>query len=191
MARALGTKFVMITCVIGVLHGCDPITVHKISTTILDGAPSMPPADQYCQELTKKDAPGEHSAVQSTAGGIKKDMVSSHPPYKEARCYDCHDGSTDKGLIEPPDRLCFVCHPDIKKKYFVHGPVATGACLQCHDPHSSREQALLKVEKKKLCFVCHKEKRIAEAMHQKVVDNGMACTDCHDPHDGDVKYFLR
>lgn len=192
MPRALG-NFIAIICVLGLLNGCDPLTVHKVTSTIFDGVPSMPPADQFCEEFHEKKVAEEQAAAtkSTTAAVAKKEAVNGHPPYKEKRCNDCHDRSKDSGLIKPRDQICFVCHPNIMKKFFVHGPVATGACLECHDPHSSGEPALLKVEKKKLCFVCHKEKRVAEAMHQKVVDTGMACTDCHDPHDGDAKYFLR
>lgn len=189
MARGLG-YLITVLVFLGLVCGCDPLTVHKVSSTIFDGVPSMPPAEQYCQEFHEKKVAEQASVVKTASGEVKK-VVNGHPPYKEKRCNDCHDKSQDSGLIKPRDQICFVCHPNIMKKAFVHGPVAVGSCLDCHDPHSSAEVALLKVEKKKLCVVCHKEKRVADSMHTKVTDSGMACTDCHDPHDGEAKYFLR
>lgn len=190
MSRGLG-NLIKLVIALGLLCACDPLTVHKVTTTIFDGVPSMPPAEQYCQEYHEKKVAEQSKASTTATAEAKTAAGSSHPPYKEKRCNDCHDKTKESGLIKPRDQVCFVCHPGIMKKYFVHGPVATGSCLECHDPHSSTEPALLKVEKKKLCAVCHKEKRVAEAMHQKVTDSGMVCADCHDPHDGDAKYFLR
>lgn len=194
MSRALG-NLLAIVCALFALNACDPLTRHKVSSTIFDGVPSMPPADQFCQDFHEKkvlELAAAAAKVPTAAEELKKkEAASGHPPYKEKRCNDCHDKTQDSGLIKPKDQVCFVCHPGIMDKFYVHGPVAVGACLDCHDPHSSTEPALLKVEKKKLCVTCHKEKRVADAMHTKVTDSGMACTDCHNPHDGDAKYFLR
>lgn len=177
-------------CVMSVLWGCDPLTVHKVSSTIFDGVPSLPPADQYCQDYHEKkvaeqlDASKKKSTAETSTG-------SSHPPYKAKKCNNCHDKSKDSGLIKPKDEICFVCHPKILDKPMMHGPAAVGGCLECHDPHSTNNPSLLKVEKAKVCAVCHKERRMAAEMHDKVVNAGMMCTDCHNPHAGDAKYFLR
>lgn len=171
--------------------GCDPLTVHKVTSTIFDGVPSMPSAEQYCQDYHEKklaesrDSANKKSASETAANG------SIHPPYKEKRCDKCHDKSKDSGLIKPRDEICFVCHPKILNKPMLHGPAAVGGCLECHDPHSTGFPSLLKVEKGKLCATCHQEPRQAAGMHDKVTSSGMVCTDCHNPHAGDAKYFLR
>ncbi|MBJ6751595.1 cytochrome c3 family protein [Geomonas anaerohicana] len=194
MSKVAHNLLKVILC-LSLLCSCNPVTVHKITTTIFDGVPSLPPTEQLCQEYHEakvtEEAAKANAPASALAAQAKKAAIKGHPPYMEKRCNDCHDKSTDSGLIKPKDQICFVCHPTIIKKYYVHGPVSVGACLDCHDPHSSGQPALLKVEKKDLCAVCHKEKRIAESMHKKVTESGMACTDCHDPHDGDAKYFLR
>ena len=190
MLKTLGILFGII-CTLGLLNGCDPLTVHKVTSTIFDGVPSMPPAEEYCKDYHQQALVEEREAATKQNVTNKSVVGSFHPPYKEKKCNNCHDKSTDSGLIKPRNEVCFVCHPDIAKKRYVHGPVSVGACLECHDPHTSAESSLLKVEKGKLCAVCHKEKRIAEGLHNKVFAAGMLCTDCHDPHSGDAKYFLR
>jgi predicted CXXCH cytochrome family protein len=181
-------------CITAWLAGCDPLTRHKVATTIFDGVPSMPPADQYCQDYHERKLVEEKEAATRKAqegSGKLETAGSSHLPYKEKRCDKCHDKSKESGLIKPKLELCFHCHPKIVDNYFMHGPAAVGSCLECHEPHSSAQVALLKAEKGKLCQVCHKEARQASDMHNKVVAAGMFCMDCHDPHAGDVKYFLR
>lgn len=184
------TPFIcLMLCALCGLSGCDPLTVHKVTSTIFDGVPSLPPAEQYCKEFQEKKAVEEKSASNDKIQ--KADAGSSHLPYKEKRCNGCHDKGKDSGLIKPKQELCFVCHPAITANHFAHGPAAVGSCLECHEPHSANYPALLKVEKGKVCLGCHKEKRLADGMHDKVTANGMFCTDCHDPHAGTSAFFLR
>jgi predicted CXXCH cytochrome family protein len=190
MLKALGIYFGII-CALSLLNGCDPLTVHKVTSTIFDGVPSMPPAEQYCQDYHERKLVEDMEAAKKKQTAAKSAAGSSHPPYDEKRCSDCHDQTKDLGLIKPKDELCFVCHPDIINKYFVHGPAAVGGCLECHEPHSTAFPALLKVDKKEVCALCHKEQRLARGMHDKVAAQGLLCTDCHDPHAGAAKYFLR
>ena len=182
--------FLVPLCMVSVLCGCDPLTVHKVASTIFDGVPSMPPADQYCKDFHEKTV-AEQLASAKRKSSTDATKGSIHPPYKEKKCNNCHDKSKDSGLKRPKDQICFMCHPNIVNKPMQHGPAAVGACLECHDPHSTSNPSLLKVEKAKVCAVCHKEKRQAAEMHDKVIKAGMMCTDCHNPHAGDVKYFLR
>lgn len=189
MQKRLGI-YLTVGCALCVLWGCDPLTVHKVASTIFDGVPSMPPADQYCREFKETQAAEEKNASK-LAQAAKEQAGSSHPPYKEKRCDKCHDKSKESGLIKPKEELCFVCHPKIVKNLYQHGPAAVGSCLECHDPHSSANPSLLKNEKEKVCGVCHKERRLAQGMHEKVTASGMLCMDCHDPHAGTTKFFLR
>ncbi|HBG06623.1 MAG: cytochrome C [Geobacteraceae bacterium GWC2_58_44] len=181
-----------VMCIAVALWGCDPLTRHKVTSTIFDGVPSLPPADQYCQDYHERALLEEKqlaSKKKTTAEIVESG--SSHPPYKEKRCDKCHDKSKESGLIKPRDELCFVCHPKIIDNYYIHGPASVGSCLECHEPHSSGQKSLLKAERGKLCIVCHKEARIATSMHDKVTSSGLFCMDCHNPHAGAVKYFLR
>jgi predicted CXXCH cytochrome family protein len=181
-------------CIIAALSGCDPLTVHKVSTTIFDGVPSLPAADQYCQEYYQNRVNEEKGdAAKKLSSTALAGAGSIHPPYQEKRCDKCHDKSQDSGLLKPREQLCFICHPDILNHggFYQHGPAATGSCLECHDPHSSVNKSLLKFEKAKLCAACHKETRLAASMHDKVTASGLLCTDCHDPHAGAAPYFLR
>lgn len=174
------------------LWGCDPLTRHKVTSTIFDGVPAMPPADQYCQDYYEKKLVEEKESANKKDSKQKvAEAGSSHLPYKEKRCDKCHDKTKDDGLIKPKEKLCFHCHPDINDGYFQHGPASVGSCLECHEPHSASAPSLLKTEKGKLCQTCHKEQRQASDMHSKVITAGMFCMDCHNPHAGHVKFFLR
>lgn len=178
-------------CFAGMVLGCDPVTTHKITSTIFDGVPSLPPAEQYCQDYHEQKLVEEEAMREAIRKGAVVANISKHLPYAEKRCNDCHDKSKEFGLIRPPKQLCFVCHPTIIDGANVHGPAASGDCLECHEPHSASQPALLKMDKTKLCIYCHKEKRIAEAMHQRVNEKGILCMDCHDPHAGNNSYFLK
>lgn len=182
---------VLLVAVALCLGGCDPLTVHKVTSTIFDGVPSLPPADQYCKDYSEEVHSVEH------AGGQKQSLVkgsgtqSEHPPYAEKQCNGCHDKTSESGFVVPLENLCAHCHKGFPAGEFVHGPVATGACLKCHLPHKSDSPALLVKGKGELCAICHIEPRLAAAMHAKAISNGMFCTDCHDPHSGNNRFFLR
>jgi len=179
-----------LACSFFLLCGCDPLTVHKVATTVFDGVPSLPPAEQYCKEYHEKKVEEERNEIKAKDAPAAV-SGSIHPPYGEKRCEKCHDKTKDSGLILPKEQLCFLCHPNIIKGYFVHGPASVGGCLECHDPHSSLNPSLLKVDRKALCGTCHQEKRMAEGMHDKVTAKGMLCMDCHNPHSGAAPFFLR
>jgi len=171
------------------LAGCDPITRHKVLSTVFDGVPSLPEPDELCADYVAKGAgPGSE-------GGEAGRVVagSTHKPYGEKRCNDCHaqNKSENDGLIRPKQELCFVCHDGIIDGPFVHGPVAVGDCLACHLPHSSTFPSLLRKSPEELCQSCHREDRLAATMHQRVGDRDMVCGECHGPHAGQVRYFLR
>lgn len=182
--------FGVVFCVV-VICGCDQITRYKITSTIFDGVPRLPPAEEYCQDYHEKKITEEQDSVNLAGNSLKEGKGSRHKPFAEKKCDDCHDRSKDSGLIQPKEKLCFVCHPKIIAGVMAHGPAAVGACLECHEPHSGPFPALLKTDKKDLCSVCHKETRIAKGMHDRLKDNGMECLDCHDPHSGSNAYFLK
>ncbi|QEM66774.1 cytochrome C [Geobacter sp. FeAm09] len=175
------------------IWGCSPLTRYKLTSTLFDGVPSMPPAEQYCADYaaqvvakTRAEAEGKSSA----AGDAGK--ASSHNPYDEKKCDNCHDKTTESGLVvKSKNELCFVCHTGFVKGSFVHGPVAVGDCLVCHEPHNSPNPALLKVRPSEVCAACHHEKRQAASLHEKAASHGLICINCHDPHFGNVLFFLK
>ena len=171
--------------------GCNPVTAHKITSTIFDGVPSLPPPEQFCQEYHEQKLAEERAAALTRADAAVTSKASRHAPYAEKKCDKCHDKTTESGLIRPPDKLCFLCHPGVLQGANMHGPAAVGSCLECHEAHSAPRPALLTRDKAELCTKCHKEKRLAEAMHQLFAAKGMLCVDCHDPHASNEPYFLK
>ena len=174
------------------LSGCDPVARHKFTTALLDGYPSLPSPDEYfayySEQLALQQASTE--AEKETAVDEESKRRSSHLPYQEKSCNDCHDKRKTIGLIVPKNQLCGMCHEDFVQGSVVHGPVAIGACLACHLPHSSQYPALLKESVNNICGNCHTEKRLAEQLHETVGSRGMICVDCHDPHYSNSRYLL-
>ncbi len=179
------------------LFGCNPVTRHKVLTTIFDGVPSQVPPqkilDDYYQQRLAAEA-ARKAAAGAAGDGVMAASGSRHRPYAEKKCKDCHDFTSRVGLVRPRLELCVMCHRDfiIKDKTVnVHGPVAVGDCSACHLPHTSPNKVLLERNETEICSKCHQERRQAARMHERVVTRGMACVDCHDPHYGAARYFLK
>jgi predicted CXXCH cytochrome family protein len=178
----------LIVATAALLCACDPLTVHKVTSTIFDGVPSMPPAEQYCQEYHVQATKDELLAKQKQQG-VKQ--TSSHPPFAEKKCNDCHDKSTDSGFVVAADVLCAHCHKGFPEGNFLHGPAAVGACLKCHAPHTADNPSLLHKPTAEICDPCHAEARGSSKLHTASRAKGMVCTECHDPHGGSNRFFLR
>ena len=175
------------------LVGCDPITRHKILSTMFDGVPSLPPPEQLCAEYAEMRVATAKIEIDNkkTDKGEDGREQSKHQPYVEKNCDGCHDKSKKDGLAAPRNEICFACHARAASEASVHGPFAVGECLTCHLPHSSSFPALLKMDRSAICSTCHREKRIFAGMHDKVAQQKMICVDCHDPHFGTASYFLK
>jgi predicted CXXCH cytochrome family protein len=173
------------------LCGCDPVTRYQITSTIFDGVPRMPPAEEYCRDYHQRTLAEEAAVEKSKQLALQKAQASTHPPYAEKRCNDCHDKNTDSGFVTPLEDLCAACHKDFLKGSFFHGPAAAGACLKCHAAHNSKNPNLLTQPKKLICDVCHVEPRAAAGLHDNARDRGIVCADCHDPHAANNKFFLK
>lgn len=191
----LRTIFIWCFCFL-FLAGCsDPVTNHKILSTIFDGVPSLPDQNEVCEEYyiarTEAEAVGRDAVDMESVSG--QSTRSSHKPYVEKKCNDCHsnDKNQNDGLIVPKQELCGVCHTDFIAGNNVHGPVAVGDCLACHLPHSSNHKSLLNEDPDRICSTCHQENRLAAAMHDRFVNKVISCGECHDPHSGDARYFLK
>ena len=186
--------FAFLSCFL--LASCgDPVIRHKVLSTIFDGVPSLPPAgemcDEYYQERVAAEAEGREMVAANADAAQNKS--SSHKPYKEKKCNDCHskNKNINAGLLAPKRELCGVCHQGFIKGHNVHGPVAVGDCLACHLPHNSQYPSLLKEDSDKICVTCHQESRLAAAMHDRFAVKIISCGECHDPHAGDARYFLK
>jgi predicted CXXCH cytochrome family protein len=182
---------VLVAVVICMLSGCDSLARHKIAATIFDGVPSMPPAEQYCEDYHKQAVVEEIEAEKKKQMASEKQSASAHPPYTDKNCNGCHDKNSESGFVTEKNMLCSVCHPGFVKGAFSHGPAAVGACLSCHVPHDSKYPSLLKKPVNEICGTCHLEQRLTRSMHDKVVSRGMNCTECHDPHSGPNRFFLK
>lgn len=184
-------KIFWIAAAMALLCGCDPVTRHKITSTIFEGVPSLPPAEEYCRAYHEKASAEEREAAGKKAAAEAKVAGSIHPPYAEKQCDNCHDKSTESGFVVPKkEQLCAVCHAGFIKGAYAHGPAAVGSCLECHVPHDSSFPKLLKIARENLCGTCHRERRQAQRMHDKVGAKGISCPDCHNPHGGNNPYFL-
>jgi len=190
-------KALLLTCLCCcLLTSCgDPVTRHKVLSTIFDGVPSLPSAAEVCDGYTREQVNAQVEGTETV--DIRHDgsqnTNSSHKPYKDKKCSDCHsnDKNVNAGLIVPRRELCGVCHQDFVKGHNVHGPVAVGDCLACHLPHNSQYPSLLKEDPDTICTICHQEARLAAAMHERFVVKDIGCEECHDPHAGDARYFLK
>lgn len=177
--------------VVLILTGCDPVSRYKITSTIFDGVPALPPPEQLCEEYAEKQVAKTkadllHQETKKTAAG------SAHLPYQDKKCDDCHDKTKEGGLIQPKNQLCYICHDNFAKgAAYLHGPVAAADCLSCHESHTSNFPKLLKAAPEKVCETCHREKRAAVAMHDKFASQQLLCADCHDPHFGNTQFFLK
>lgn len=196
LSRGLLTAFLLAFLSCFLLTSCgDPVTRHKVLSTIFDGVPSLPPAgemcNQYYQERVAAAAAGQKMLTEEESSS--KGKGSSHKPYAEKKCRDCHSNNknVNAGLIAPKRELCGVCHIDFIKGSNVHGPVAVGDCLACHLPHNSQYPSLLKEDPDKICATCHQESRLAAAMHDRFLVKTISCGECHDPHAGNARYFLK
>jgi predicted CXXCH cytochrome family protein len=185
------TTIFLVAGLICLQSGCDPVTRYKITSTIFDGVPRMPPAEEYCREYHENALAEEAKAAKKKELERQKEEASSHPPYLEKRCNDCHDKSTDSGFITAKKDLCFACHTNFLKGAYFHGPAAAGACLKCHSPHDSHNPFLLTRPKSETCGVCHIEQRVAKGLHDNAKSRNLICLDCHDPHAANNKFFLR
>ncbi|HIJ97178.1 MAG TPA: cytochrome C [Desulfuromonadales bacterium] len=188
MKKMTSFIFLLTTCSL-LMCACDPLTRHKITSTIFDGVPTLPSAEQYCRDYHIQATKEELAAAQMQ----KKDsnQGSKHPPFADKKCNNCHDKSTDSGFVVAKDALCAHCHKGFPSGNFLHGPAAVGACLKCHLPHSSDYPTLLVKPVGDVCDVCHAEARNSSKLHTTSRVKGIVCTDCHDPHGGNNRFFLR
>ncbi len=133
-------------------------------------------------------------------GLARKPVV--HQPVEDGDCLECHVRKSGKhplpsgksfGLSGGGSALCYKCHDSFGEQKFVHGPVASGDCIECHDPHASSVAALLKQGGRRLCLECHADfeegVKEAKSIHPPVKKND--CTVCHDSHASEFGMLLK
>ncbi|NOG53757.1 MAG: hypothetical protein HND57_05430 [Planctomycetes bacterium] len=118
-----------------------------------------------------------------------------HQPYAEENCAACHGGAGISGLSlagfqQVSVDICKECHEEqVSLHPYMHGPVASRACLWCHDPHNSRYPHLLQEAPHRLCAQCHEQ----ALLDPTVLEHGLEdsnCIDCHSGHGGTNPFFI-
>jgi predicted CXXCH cytochrome family protein len=169
------------------LASCDEVESHKMLTFFFDGVPPL------------------RSEISATPSSVAKDskMVANapttvwsiHEPVKD--CTQCHGSRAQRGfsgkvqLVAEVPQLCYRCHKEFSTlEGWVHGPVATGACLLCHEPHKTKTEALLRKPVPDLCLQCH-DTQAVRAVKGHADPSYTHCTDCHEGHAGATRNLLR
>ena len=107
-------------------------------------------------------------------------------------CHELRETRAIEGSVQGAEESCNVCHQDISKAVWQHGPVANKLCLACHQQSVKPWRIGFPPSKiEVICFSCHMGK---SALHSRKYLHGPTivggCTLCHDPHGGDKRYFL-
>ncbi|CAG1010160.1 hypothetical protein PHYC_03805 [Phycisphaerales bacterium] len=83
------------------------------------------------------------------------------------------------------------CHPGVKAKAFLHGPIRVNGCDACH---TQTDAALHKFEhvrdRHELCALCHTTEVPADAFQHEPFARH-ECLSCHDPHASSEPQMLR
>ena len=173
---------------ISVLSACTPEKWHRTLSFFFDGVPDSSRTKSVVSNdsIIKKDT----ATITITANSDRSGYVI-HSPYKEKQCDVCHDPNHRADLTQALPDLCYNCHANFNTKYtYLHGPVASGACIECHSPHLSKNKKLLVRENQDLCLYCHEKTDVLKnEVHKEIGETN--CTDCHNPHGGDDKYIFK
>lgn len=170
---------------IAFLEGCSPSGRYKVLSFFFDGVPN-PTA--ISEQPVQAAADTTLNQISAREGAIPE--IFSHTPYKEKKCESCHSKNSSNELIKTLPGLCISCHRDFESKYKVlHGPVASGYCLECHTPHTSGNAGLLIRKGQNLCLNCHNSKAIFKnKIHEGTGKRN--CGECHNPHGGEDQFLL-
>jgi predicted CXXCH cytochrome family protein len=166
--------------------GCTVQQTHQVLLFFFDGVDK----NVNLTGALSKDSLAKISGAKRDAL-LKKNRpdLCVHKPYKEKKCDNCH--TPDKRLLMPMPNLCFKCHKNFSEQYeVVHGPVASGGCMNCHNQHSSKYDKLLIRQGQQICLYCHTNTMVfANKVHHDIED--AECTMCHSPHGGKGRTMLK
>lgn len=171
---------------IALFIGCSVQQTHKTLVFFFDGVDQI----KFFNDYLSKDSLTKQSNAKRDAL-LKKHRPDRcvHLPYKEKKCELCH--TPDKRLVMPMPGLCFKCHKSFSETYeVVHGPVASGGCMNCHNQHSSKYPKLLIREGQDICLYCHNTSLVfANKVHRDIED--AECVLCHNPHGGKTRFMVK
>ena len=179
----VASALIQFIALIALFSVCDPLSAQEKKPPA-QSIPVVKPHDP----LAGKACVDCHKRVASS----KVDCLLA----KEDLCDFCHQIPAEGGvsrLVETSEPLCFQCHKkDQFKGNFVHGPLASGACVTCHDPHGGEVPGMLRITGPPMCLECHQDSNArfmnARFRHKAAVTE---CTDCHTPHMSGQRYLLK
>jgi len=180
-------SYFLVFLVIMLLKGCSPKRTFKTKSFFLDGVP-------YPEKVLDPIIIDTTLTIKTFLDNIvivNKFKGSTHQPYSENKCSECHNPGHMGQLKMEKQELCFSCHENYGAKHtYSHGPVSSGNCTQCHNPHSSQLKSLLRSNGQELCYTCHIENKVRSyAIHINIAEEN--CVNCHNPHGGSGSYFLQ
>jgi predicted CXXCH cytochrome family protein len=95
--------------------------------------------------------------------------------------------------IDVPREGCVTaeCHPGIKSRPFLHGPIRVNGCDGCHQLTDAGKHTFTPVrDKHELCALCHAPQTTTDAFtHAPFAKD--ECLACHDPHGSNERRILR
>ncbi|MGA2178239.1 MAG: cytochrome c3 family protein [Verrucomicrobiota bacterium] len=184
---------VMTVCGGLLLAGCSTETKYKWLSTFFDGVP-VPGATNAPPPVVPEEMAAANSSPNALPPKPAVKVVNTHtthPPFADGQCTECHESKYSQGLKGTQNAVCFSCHDDfLAKARIKHQPVENGECSSCHDPHESEYKNLLRKKGNELCLICHDDPLAAGKVKHQAVESG-DCLDCHSPHASNFKGLLK
>jgi predicted CXXCH cytochrome family protein len=116
-------------------------------------------------------------------------LARSQPPGSRDRT-----GSTARApTMDVPREECVTaeCHPGVKSRPELHGPVRVNACDACHRMNDAAGHKFEPVRaRQEMCTICHAPESMDDAFVHEPFAKG-ECLSCHDPHGGSGPKLLR
>lgn len=172
------------------LPACSDASRYRALKFLFDGVPEPgQPARPPGYQITTPP-PGETPASADRQARARQ-VLYSHPPYRENRCRACHDMYRGELVRSIQEGLCVTCHEELAgEALFLHGPVAANDCTVCHHYHGSTHPQMLLAGPSELCDQCHDRADLGETPHAALPPE-QSCVECHDPHGGADRFFLK
>lgn len=166
---------------VAAIIGCTRETRHRTLTFFFDGVPALDGREETATTGPIHQLAAFNQTFRNPAS-LPSPILSSHKPFTERKCGECHLPDSPTQLVMPLEDLCIECHGEtVKEKGWNHGPVEAGACIFCHDYHQSTEPHLLLRQSDALCYQCHLEEDLEFAEEHNTAED-WECLDCHDAH---------